>query len=176
MKYVPNRALETLYDEELKNLTVTLGLPEQQKKFLDNKEILNGKISIAPLLDTESFFIIVGTWEGVEIYDRLFAYKIAEEINKLNPKRYPFVVSDKLYESSKQHYTHVPIITVGGPVSNSFSHNLSQRFGLSGDVVAGIKEVDGLPVGYAWGSNARTTFYAVKAFLDASAKEFVGRL
>lgn len=86
-------------------------------------------------------FIIVGTWEGAELFDRLAAYKIGFELEKMGSRW--MVITDKYWEEIKERYSKSSIITIGGPVANYISRQLSQKRGL-GDNVVGFELTDRL--------------------------------
>jgi len=119
-------------------------------------------------------FIIVGTIEGCELFDRLAAYKIAEEIEKR--KISSLVMTDRYWWEvvDKHGYGNSPIITVGGPISNSLSDKVAKKLGLSEDSTAiGFIEIDGQLIGCAWGWLVKDMLNAVKIFISSYLDRFI---
>lgn len=107
-------------------------------------------------------FIIVGTYEGAELFDRFAAYKVGFELEKMGLRW--MVMTDKYWEEVKERYLKSPIITIGGPVVNYSSLKLSQKKGLGKNAV-GFELTDRL-IGFIWGENAYETLKLTKIFIE----------
>ena len=159
---------------ELRNFfTTTIRLSELGMKILEGEpEVWKGDW---PSLTRGCVFIIVGAWEGSELFDRLAAYKIAEEIEKR--KISSLVMTDKYWWEvvDKYGYGNSPIITVGGPNINTLSDKVAKKLGLNKDQTAvGFREIDEQLIGYAWGGRlAKDTLYAVKTFISSYLDRFI---
>ncbi|MBI4339580.1 MAG: hypothetical protein HY680_06460 [Chloroflexi bacterium] len=116
------------------------------------------------LMRARAFFIVCGTWEGAEMYDRYCAYRIAEASVNVGDSYDALVISDRAWSDNAQGYPEAPCIAVGGPVSNSMSAALAKRFRL-GDRALGVLAADGRRIGYVWGNDVRDTLEAVDEFL-----------
>ena len=158
---------------ELRNFfTTTIRLSELGVKILEGEpEVWKGDW---PSLIRGCVFIVVGAWEGSELFDRLAAYKIAEEIEKR--KISSLVMTDRYWWEAvdKYGYGNSPIITVGGPISNSLSDKVAKKLGLSEDSTAiGFREIDGQLIGYAWGWLVKDMLNAVKTFISSYLDRFI---
>jgi len=120
----------------------------------------------------DSVFIIVGAWEGSELFDRLGAYKIAEKLEEQGISG--LVMTDIWWEkvADMHEYGNSPVITVGGPRANSFSDKVAKKLGL-GDEAIGFRKLERQLVGYAWGRTARDTLVAVKTFIETHLMQFI---
>ncbi|MEM2448454.1 MAG: hypothetical protein QXT14_05850 [Candidatus Bathyarchaeia archaeon] len=107
-------------------------------------------------------FIVVGTYEGAELFDRFAAYKIGFELEKIGLRW--MVITDKYWEEVKERYSKSPVITIGGPVANHLSFKLSQKKGLGNNAI-GFELTDKL-IGFIWGENAYETLKFAKTFIE----------
>lgn len=107
-------------------------------------------------------FIIVGTYEGAELFDRFAAYKIGFELEKMGLRW--MVMTDKYWGEVKDRYPKSPVITIGGPVANYLSLQLSQKRGL-GNNAMGFELTDRL-IGFIWGEHAYETLKLTKIFIE----------
>ena len=157
--------------------TVELHLSQLQKSILGVESKVWADESILPAILRKGVFIIVGAWEGCELFDRLVAYKISNELEKRGINS--LVMTDKYWWEAKNKfgYDKSSVISVGGPISNSLSNGIAERFGMEKYATAiGIKEIEGQLVGYVWGTDARSTLNAGKIFVESHLDEFVRRL
>ncbi len=158
--------------------TVELHLSELQKSILGAEAELWADEKILPALLKSGVFILVGAWEGSEMFDRLIAYKIANELEKRGINS--LVMSDRYWWEAKNKcgYEKSALISVGGPIVNRFSNDeIAERFGMEKYVTTiGIKEIEEQLVGYVWGTDARSTLNAGKIFVESHLDEFVRRL
>ena len=130
-----------------------------------------------PSLLRRGVFILVGAWEGCELFDRLVAYKISSELKKFSIKS--LVLTDRYWNEAKEkfNYENSPVITIGGPISNSYSNELVHKYNLHATpifsgCIKGIKPV----IGHVWGDNALNTLRAGKDFIDNDINSFIGKL
>ena len=156
--------------------TVELHLSQLQKSILGVEAKVWVDESILPAILRKGVFIIVGAWEGCELFDRLVAYKISNELEKRGINS--LVMTDWWWETkAKFVYDKSSVISVGAPISNSLSNGIAERFGMEKYATAiGIKEIEGQLVGYVWGTDARSTLNAGKIFVESPLDEFVKRL
>jgi len=156
--------------------TVELHLSQLQKSILGVEAMVWADEKILPSLLRKGVFIIVGAWVGSEMFDRLVAYKISNELEKRGINS--LVMTDWWWETkAKFVYDKSSVISVGGPISNSLSNGIAERFGMEKYATAiGIKEIEGQLVGYVWGTDARSTLNAGKIFIESHLDEFVKRL
>jgi len=156
--------------------TVELRLSQLQKSILGVEATVWADEKILPSLLRKGVFIIVGAWEGCELFDRLVAYKISNELEKRGINS--LVMTDWWWETkAKFVYDKSSVISVGGPISNSLSNGIAERFGMEKyETAIGIKEIEGQLVGYVWGTDARSTLNAGKIFVESHLDEFVRRL
>ena len=156
--------------------TVELHLSQLQKSILGVEAMVWADEKILPSLLRKGVFIIVGAWVGSEMFDRLVAYKISNELEKRGINS--LVMTDWWWETkAKFVYDKSSVISVGGPISNSLSNGIAERFGMEKYATAiGIKEIEGQLVGYVWGTDARSTLNAGKIFVESHLDEFVRRL
>jgi len=153
-------------------------LSELQKSILEMETSVWNDEKILPSLLRSGVFIIVGAWEGCEMFDRVIAYKIANELEKRRING--LVMTDRYWWEAKNKfgYEKSSVISVGGPISNRFSNDeIAERFGMEKYATAiGIREIEGQLVGYVWGTDARSTLNAGKIFIESHLDEFVRRL
>lgn len=158
--------------------TIELHLSELQKLILGVEATVWADESILPALLRNGVFIIVGAWEGCEMFDRLIAYKIANELEKRDVNS--MVMTDRYWWEAKNKfgYEKSSVISVGGPISNRFSNDeIAEKFGMEKYATTiGIREIEGQLVGYVWGTDARSTLNAGKIFIESHLDEFVKRL
>ena len=158
--------------------TVEIHLSELQKLILGVEAKVWADESILPALLRNGVFIIVGAWEGCEMFDRLIAYKIANELEKRDVNS--MVMTDRYWWEAKNKfgYEKSSVISVGGPISNRFSNDeIAEKFGMEKYATTiGIREIEGQLVGYVWGTDARSTLNAGKIFIESHLDEFVKRL
>lgn len=119
-------------------------------------------------------FIVVGTWEGSELFDRLVAYAILNELGGRGVEG--LVLTDTYWRNAASRYGGKAIISVGGPPANSISHEIARELGIGDGPVAGFRRLWGRLVGYAWGPDARGTIRAGREFVECYLDEFVGQL
>jgi hypothetical protein len=122
-------------------------------------------------------FIIVGAWEGSELFDRLVAYEIAKELE--NRGIDSLVMTDKYWwEARDKHgYEKSPIISIGGPIVNSLSNHIAEKLKIDKySTGIGVLEIEGQLVGYLWGVDAMGTLEAGKRFIESKLDEFVKNL
>jgi len=157
---------------------VKLHLSGLGRKIINTEpEIWKDWLWIPLIKGNVSVFIIVGAWEGCELFDRLVAYKISNELEKRGINS--LVMTDKYWWEAKNKfgYDKSSVISVGGPISNSLSNGIAERFGMEKYATAiGIKEIEGQLVGYVWGTDARSTLNAGKIFIESHLDVFVKRL
>jgi hypothetical protein len=152
-------------------------LSELQESILKMETSVWKDEKLLPSLLRSGVFIIVGAWEGCEMFDRLIAYKIVNELEKRGINS--LVMTDRYWWEAKNKYGYEssPIISVGGPISNSLSNGIAERFEMEIYTTAiGIREIEGQVVCYVWGTDARSTLNAGKIFIDSHLDEFVKRL
>ena len=119
-----------------------------QKLILDTEPAIWDDGLFSRILKKSVVFVIVGVWEGAELFDREGAYRIRDELEN---RGIQVVVMTDIYwweAVEKFGYTN-PVITIGGPISNSLSKEVAKKLNLS-DTAVGIAEIDGRIVGYAW--------------------------
>lgn len=89
-------------DELLDNLETELKFSELQRDILKNQEVfVDSMDALIPFLKKKAFFIVIGTWEGCELFYKPAAYKIAEEIKKLKVRKDPVLITDKYFDQVK---------------------------------------------------------------------------
>lgn len=156
---------------------VTLHLSALRKLILIMEEEIWKNERILPSLLRGGVFIVVGTWEGSELFDRLVAYKIADALEKRNVDS--LVMTDKYWWESRDKYGYEksPIISVGGPVSNSLSGKIAEMFKLERyKINVGIGEVNGQLLCYIWGPDAKGTLKAGRIFIERHLDNFIDKL
>ncbi|MCX9011342.1 MAG: zinc ribbon domain-containing protein [Candidatus Methanoperedens sp.] len=122
-----------------------------------------------------SIIILVGAWEGAELFDRIVAYKILNELDKRGVES--IVIADRYWQEVKERYYDSPYIAVGGPISNSVSNEIAEKLGLNKDTVnVGFKELGRKFVGYAWGVDVRSTLNAGKIFIESYLDNFATKI
>jgi len=130
-----------------------------------------GDFLLPKILRKSVIFIIVGAWEGAELFDRPAAYKIVDELEKRGLQA--IVLTDRYWWEAVEKFGYDnPIIAVGGPMSSSLSDMIARKLGLGGTAL-GVKEIDGRVTGYVWGVDARRTLEAVETFIKLYLDEFV---
>jgi len=151
-------------------------LSKLQKVLLEMEpEIWSGETPedflLPKILRKSVIFIIVGAWEGAELFDRPAAYKIVDELEKRGLQA--IVLTDRYWWEALEKFGYDnPVIAVGGPISNSLSDMIARKLGLGGTAL-GVKEIDGRVTGYVWGVDARRTLEAVETFIKLYLDEFV---
>lgn len=163
--------------EPLFSYATSLGLTDFHRKVMEREpDIWKNQCELREpdtwenLLDENALFIVVGTWTGAELVDRIWAYKIAEEIHRMNIGRCPIVVSDREWWNISPKHLGVPAISIGGPFANSLSDRIAKTLGL-GDSALGIAELDNRTVGYVWGANFTGTQKQVERFIEKGTLE-----
>lgn len=83
-------------------------------------------------------------------------------------------MSDIHYNSKRHIYSNAPLITIGGPISNSVSSEISNRYGIrERDLVVGIQpNWEGRTVAYIWGKDAKSTLNAAVVFIKSYLSDF----
>ena len=168
-KKIAERKLKEISMPEITDFyTIELHLSELQKSILGVEAKVWADEKILPSLLRKGVFIVVGAWEGCEMFDRLVAYKIANELEKGGIDS--LVMTDRYWWEAKNKYGYEKslVISVGGPISNSLSNEIAEQFGMEKYANAsGIKKVEGQSVGYVWGTDARSTLNAGKIFIES---------
>jgi len=127
---------------------------------------------LKPQLDV---VIVVGAWEGAELFDRPAAYAIMEELEKMG--LHCIVMVDRYWWEIKHRYDEKAVITVGGPAANSLSSEVAKALGLGRESYAvGYTRLWNRVVGYAWGPDPESTLNATRDFIKNDLKGFVDAL
>ena len=177
---ITNIKIEGLSKEQMKEIKETIqdeskldiGLSGFHEKLLQLEPMIwNNESDILKSILKNCVFIIVGTSEGAELFDRYLAYKIANELEKY--EFYSIVLTDIYWNNivEKHGYDKCSLITVGGPVSNCISSAVMESLNIEGKmIVAGVQEMSNAAIGYVWGKDARSTIDAVNVFIKSSTK------
>lgn len=123
---------------------------------------------------SKSVFIIVGAWEGAELFDRFAAYRLGFEIEK---RGFAWItLSDRYWNDleKENRYPYSPIISIGGPVANSVSSRIASQYNLR-DRAVGFKK-DVRLVGYAWGRIGYETLVYVKRFIENYLDQYINEV
>lgn len=117
-------------------------------------------------------FIVVGTWGGCELFDRIIAYKMAQELDERGTNA--MVITDCYWLSVKdQHgYAEMPVIAVGGPGVNALSAEIAKEIRQHSNAI-GMIERKGRLTGFVWGGSAGKTLNAGKMFIDSYLDDFL---
>jgi len=120
--------------------------------------------------------IVVGTWEGAELFDRPLAYIVAEGL--ISKGFFAVVMSDVFILNVGKRIdrfisNRTPIITIGSSVANALTALIARETGIDPNSYVGIIEWRNTLVGLAYGSDPIKTREAVYRFLHQYLDEFV---
>jgi len=120
----------------------------------------------------DSVLIVVGSWAGCELFDRVIAYKMAQELDERGTNA--MVITDCYWLSVKdQHgYADIPVITVGGPAVNALSAEISKEIRQHSNAIGMIGH-EGRLTGFVWAESAGKTLNAGKMFIDSYLDDFL---
>jgi len=154
---------------------VHIYLSKLGRKILLNERVFwSHKQWINVVKEFTDVFIIVSAWEGAEIFDRLSAYKILENIHIKG--LCGLVLTDIRWRhvSERYGYSSKPFIAVGGPRVNSVARNIAKKLGIKETSSAvGFTKINGIPVGYVWGRDARKTLLLTDTFISKYLNKFI---
>ena len=142
-------------------------------------------------MSERALLIIVPTWVESELWERRWAYRLVQRLREHG--FWGVVVTDKyLLEESRDSHGRVlldfikrnrtPIISIGGPVSNTFTRMIEEevlqsreKYGelwLARGNIA-IVEWEGVPVTVVWGAVLQDTISRLKVFMARHLDDFV---
>ena len=151
--------------------------PKVGKTILETEDSFWQDEKNLPSLLKKGVFLIVGVWEGCEIFDRLVAYKISSELDKKGIGS--LVLTDRYWKEVKDKfgYDESAVITIGGPVSNSMSNEVAEKcsIGKNGTFI-GITTINEQLICCLWGRDARSTLIAGKLFIESHLDSFLQEL
>jgi hypothetical protein len=144
--------------------------------YEEDLALLKPDFSLSKLLSPQTTFIVVGTTLLAELFDRSFAERLQDEVNRRNGfdvRKRAFILVDRIWMEEAWLHEY-GCIAVGGPMSNQYTRWLMKNVdpaakeslwpfspGLNGFVLCQKP-----PIAVLWGQGVEETRDAVERFIS----------